>query len=439
MTGTIESSAPDRRRRGTVFRLAATTYVATALGIVTGPIVARALGASGRGEYAAVVSYAAFTTAILALGMTLSITHALLTVKSDAGQVLGVVLRFCAWLVVPALAIAAFVSLVVLRDFGDAGRWGAFAFIALVPVSVFQQCGMSFLIAEGALGTLNVVRLTPLLVGTVGVLILYGLGRLTLASYLVLTLIGSVSTLVLLVRRLGVRPRRGGSLRPQLVFGLRGYPGSMAYFTNLSLDQVLIAPVLGATDLGYYAIAVTIANLPLGLAQALSARAISSAADPAGGLDTVKAGTMMRRGIALGIVCTAAVALIVPLLVPLLYGAAFERVTGLCLVLMIGTIALVITTLAGPMLTVAGRPGSNSIAEVVAVAVTIGGLVALMPQIGVMGASVTSVVAYWLRALLQLWMLRRLGTTRLVPGAVDVIDLGRIVAGKLPIARLRRA
>jgi O-antigen/teichoic acid export membrane protein len=418
--------------------LAATTYAATALGIVTGPIAARALGPTGRGEYAAVVSYATFTTAILALGMTFSITHALLTDKTDPGRVLGVVLRFCAWLVLPSLGVAAVVALVVLHDYSTAGRIGAFVFVAIVPVSVFQQCGNAFLLAEGALGTVNVVRLAPLLLGAVGTVALALLGELTLASYLVLTVAGSLVTLALLIRRLGVRPSRGGSMGPQLRFGARGYPGSLAYFTNLSLDQVLIAPVLGPTDLGYYAIAVAVSNLPLGLAQALSARSISSVAHPDGGLDHEKAGKMVRRGTALGAVCTAAVALIAPVLVPLLYGAAFDRVVGLCLVLMIGTVALAIGTMAGPMLTIAGRPGANSIAELTSVVVTIAGLAALIPPIGVMGAAVTSAAAYWVRALMQLRTLRQLGTARLTPGFADVLDIGQLVAARLP-ARLRRA
>jgi O-antigen/teichoic acid export membrane protein len=385
------------------------------------------------------MSYASFTTAVLAFGMTLSITHALLTERTDPREVLGVVLRFCAWLVVPSVAIAAVVAVFVLSGYSTAGRVGAFVFVAVVPISVFQQCGIAFLTAEGALGALNVVRLAPLLLGAAGVVVLAALGELTLATYLVLTLAGSAITLALLVSRLGVRPARGGVLRPQLRFGMRGYPGSLANFTNTSLDQVLIAPLLGPTDLGYYAIAVTVANLPLGLAQALAARAISSVAAEAGGLDGEKTGAMMRRGVVLGVVCTAAVAAVAPFLVPLLYGAAFDRVVSLCLVLMIGTVAVVVTTLAGPMLTIGGRPGANSIAQLISVVVTVVGLTTLLPSLGVMGAALTSAAAYWVRAILQLRTLRQLSDARLLPTLGDVADVGSVVARKLPVARLRRA
>src|SRR3712207_9548424 len=49
-------------RRGSVVTLASASFLATAFGLVTGPLVARALGPSGRGEVAAATVYATLVT-----------------------------------------------------------------------------------------------------------------------------------------------------------------------------------------------------------------------------------------------------------------------------------------------------------------------------------------------------------------------------------------
>jgi O-antigen/teichoic acid export membrane protein len=419
-------------------RLATASYLMAVLGIVTGPLVARSLGPTGRGEYAAVLTYSGFTAVVIALGMTQTINYALQTLKIEPARVFGVVLRFCGLIVLPAAVIAAGVSVVLLRDFSSTARIGAAVFTALAPLGVLQICLTSFVLAEGALGVLTRVRVAPLLFSAGAVILLAAVGRLTLTTYLIATLVGTLLALGMILHGIRLRPKLGGRLGPQLRFGIRAYPGSLALLANAQLDQALIAPFLGAATLGIYAIAVSLAQLPLGLVQAVAARGISEVSRPEGGLDPDLAGEVLRRGLLLTALFSAAVAVVVPLFIPLIYGAAFSSAVPLCLVLLIGTVAIGVTTTSSFCLTLAGRPGVTSVAELASLVVTACALLALLPTIGVLGAAIASTLAYWTRALLQVRALRGLGVTHFVPRRADVHAVVAIVRQRIPIAALRR-
>jgi O-antigen/teichoic acid export membrane protein len=425
----VTSAAALGRRRGSVTKLASSTYLATLLGIVSGPIIARVLGVEGRGEYAAVMIYSSTAVMILSFGMSLSVNHATLTLRQDPRVVYGNILRFTCLLVLPSLLLAAAV-LPLVWDLSDTARVGAVVFIALAPLGVLQLCLNSFLISESALGSLTVVSMLPLVLNFVGVVVLATTGRLTVQSYLVLTLAGMLATLGLALWSVRLRPRSGGRLGPQFRFGLRAYPGSLAGIANSQLDQLLVAPLLGARDLGHYAVAVTMANLPLGIAQALSARSVRDMTKPEGGLDFVRTAATLRQTIVLSLMVTASLAAVIPALVPLLYGRAFTEVVGLSLVLLIGTVALAISTIAGPALSLAGRPGATSVAQLVALVVTAAGLAISLPLLGVIGAAITTAVAYWIRAGMNLWSLRRAGVIDMCPRVRDFRDVTLMLIGR---------
>lgn len=428
------------RRRGSVAKLASSTYLATLLGIVSGPIIARVLGAEGRGEYAAVMIYSSTATVVLSFGMFLSVNHATLTLRQDPRVVYGNILRFTCLLILPSLLLAAGV-LPIVWDLGTAARVGAVVFVSLAPLGVLQLCLNSFLISEGALGSLTMIRLLPLVLNFVGVVTLALVGILTVETYLVLTLVGLLATVALAVRSVQMRPKSGGRLGPQFRFGMRAYPGSLSGIANSQLDQLLVAPLLGARDLGHYAVAVTLANLPLGIAQALSARSVRDMTRPEGGLDVARTGHTLRQTTVLSILVTGGLALFIPLLVPLLYGHGFTAVVGLSLVLLLGTVALAISTIASPALSLAGRPGAASIAQLVALVITAVGLAISLPLLGVIGAAITTAVAYWVRAVMQLWMLRKCGVTDLMPRLQDLREVTVMLVKRLAqvLRKIRRS
>jgi O-antigen/teichoic acid export membrane protein len=400
--------------------LASASYFAAALGLITGPLVARALGPAGRGEYAAVLIYSDLAIAIVGLGLTRSINYSLQTLNLDPRRVLGVVWRFSALVILPSLLIGVVVSTGVLSGFSTTAQIAALVFVGLAPMGVLQRCLTSFLLAEGALGVLTRVQVAPLLINAAAVVALAVVGQLTLTNYLIATFVTMVVPVAMSIRGVRIRPARGGRLGPQLRFGLRAYPGTLASFANGRLDQALIAPFLGAADLGYYAIAVSMANLPLGLVQAVAARGVSEVGRPGGGLDPDLAGPVIRRGVVVTVLVAIGVAVVVPFFIPLVYGSAFASSVPLALILLVGTLALGVAAMSSFCLNLAGKPGATSIAELLSLVVTAVGLLVMLPTLGVIGAATVSALAYWTRALVQIRALHMVGVTRIVPTWEDV-------------------
>lgn len=429
------------RRRGSVARLASATYATTALGLITAPIVARSIGPEGRGAYAAVMSYSALASTILGLGIALTVNRAVLSEGRDPSLVLGACARFCAFVALPAILIGGLVYRFVLDDYGDVARLAALVFVALAPLGIFQLCLNSLMLASGSLGSYALVRSAPLLINAAGVVFLAAIGQLSLLTYLTVTLVGLLTTLALSIRGAATRPRPGLSIRPLLRFGLRAYPASLAYLGNAQLDQMLVAPFLGAADLGRYAIAVTLASVPLGLIQALGARYQSQMNAPDGSVSFDAVAARMRSAILVGALGAILMAPIVPIAVPILFGSEFAFTTPLCLILLIGSVPQAIGTAAGPALILSNRPGTVSLAQGVGLAVTAVGLAITLPTIGVIGAAITTVVAYMARAVVEIVALRRLGVRGFVPTARDVADLrrrGGDVLRRSPVSRLSR-
>ncbi len=170
------STAPEgdssKRRRGSIARLASATYVGLALGFVTSPIVARVLGPEARGIYAGVYVFSTALVTILAFGMPVAIIYRLVKGLDRPEMLMGSAFRFCAALVLPAAAIAVTVTVWALDVPAGAATYLAVAALALAPIGVLGLCLQGFLLAEGELGPLSVLRVAPLLANFAGVMVL---------------------------------------------------------------------------------------------------------------------------------------------------------------------------------------------------------------------------------------------------------------------------
>ena len=83
-----------------------------------------------------------------------------------------------------------------------------------------------------------------------------------------------------------------------------------------------------------------------------------------------------------------------PALIRLLFGEGFAGAAGVGRVLLVAGVVFGLNRVLEALLQAIGRPLESSIGEGVALAVTAGGLAALLPLMGIMGAGVTSLLAY---------------------------------------------
>src|SRR4051812_47287549 len=84
-------------RRGSVAEYAGASYVPLVLGLVTGPVLARAVGPSGRGDIALVTVFAAILTTLAGLGVPLAIGHSAANKLEDSSRLVATSVRLALW------------------------------------------------------------------------------------------------------------------------------------------------------------------------------------------------------------------------------------------------------------------------------------------------------------------------------------------------------
>ena len=119
-------------------------------------------------------------------------------------------------------------------------------------------------------------------------------------------------------------------------------------------------------------------------------------------------------------IASVALAAISPVIIPLIYGAAFQDAVRPTIILLVGSIPWGGQIVARQCANALGFPGFSSVGECVGLAVTIIGLVLFVPSYGIIGAAVVSVVAYAARFVTTLLLLRKEGVRHFVPGFDDV-------------------
>ena len=424
-----------KKQRGSVAGLASATYFGLALGLVTSPIVARVLGPAARGEYAAVYIYSTALLTVLALGVPMAVIYRLVHRLDSPHELLGTAIRFTAVLSIPGIAIAVALTARVLDLPAGPATYLAAISLSLAPLGVLGVCLQGFLTAAGSLRPLTWLRVMPLLVNFLGVVLLALAKQLSLVTYLALTIAVAILGLLLAWYLVGVRPRGHARWLPLLKFGLRGYPASFARLLNFQADQVILVPLVSPTQLAFYAIAVTISQLPQSISEAVGTRAMGSVVGPDRSIRSGKTEQYLRLNLLASLIVCAGILVAAPFLIPLIYGKAFVGTVVPLLLLLPGSIASAGTSVAAACLNTAGRPGVTSAAEASALAITAVGLLVALPRFGIAGAAAVSSIAYTYRYIVQLVALRRFGVRQLLPKLDDVLQL----INALPHPRLSTA
>jgi O-antigen/teichoic acid export membrane protein len=226
-------------------------------------------------------------------------------------------------------------------------------------------------------------------------------------------------------------------------YGLRSWGIATAGLANSRLDQVLMLPVAGAVQLGYYAVAVSLAELTTPITGAIAQVLFPEAAARRSWVSVAQAvrGTVIVVGsLSLGGIAIA------PLVIPLAFGHDFSDAVPMAQVLFVAGVPLALRLLLGAGFLAAGRPGLSSKSQIVALCVTAAGLAALVPAYGAIGAAYTSLAAYSTACAFSAWQARRLTgmsyVTLLVPHWSDVRWLAtqlRHVAPKVGHGRWNRS
>lgn len=379
---------------------AVTSVISVAIystGIVTGPLLARALGPSGRGDYAAVVAPATVVVWLIAFGMPTSAAYH--SDRIPEAKVLSSVTMFGIVIGLPAGA-----ALWVLAPRYFAGHppttvtW-ARLYLLVLPFMVGMSAALEIRRRRSPDMGWNLWRAAPLVVPAVATAGLAITGRLTLTSALGASFAGSVLPAFLLVGRL--RPIRS-KFRPDLttlrtIFPYAARASVVAASTSVTsrLDQVVLVALVAPSQLGLYAVAVTVASVTNPLSSGLALAMFGHLRPEDGSARTT---TRVRRTVLATALVSAVVGTLLAILAPLLlrvgFGGRFEAAATPLRLLLPGAVAFDVLAVLGTKLYSDGRPGEASLAGLVGAGVTLLGLAAAAPRFGINGAAAVTSCAF---------------------------------------------
>lgn len=437
--GAATATLPERRRHAGSARptmwLVAGNLAFNLLGLMTGPILAQALGPAGRGTLAAILVPLFVASWVATLGLPAFARRsaaregrprALVATLSIIALASGLI----AFLAAPAIASALAEGRDVVHDLLLVG-------LALLPLFIAGNILVSVLAGLERWRYYLAAQLLPPAATLIGLVLLWVAGELTVTT----AAITSLGALLLVYLPAALALRGEGAFRFELplarralAFGIRAWPGQLGSLANGRLDQLLMIPLVGAADLGFYVVAWTVSTGPTVLGRAFAWAVVPRVARG----DAHIVFTASRILLPAALLSSALIAAVTPVMLPLLFGHEFEKAVGVACILLCGSVALQGEILLGEALSASGRPGLYTMGQMIALAVTVPGLLALLPVLGIYGAALVSVGAHLAQFSFLLWAARRyfagsyLGL--LVPRRSDL----RTVAAVLP-RRSRRS
>jgi O-antigen/teichoic acid export membrane protein len=322
----------------------ATGVIGQATLVISGVVVARALGPEHRGVLALVFVLSALAAQVGSLGVPVSVTYWIAALETNPKALLQSLGRFRRVQLLAVLTSQAALIVAVLEPKSPGGfLWVGFASLAATAAALIQMYGLAVLQGLRRFGAFNVLRSLNAALYLLGVVALWVVDKATLTPVALVFIAASVASAAatsLVVARLG--PVGGASdevpARRLVSFGVRSLVGSSPPVETFRLDQLLVGLVLSPIALGYYVVALAFTNLTRFVAQSIGAVTYPGVAATA---DRSMRARLIRRDFGLAaVVCggiTLALVVLIPTLLPFFFGSDFEPATMPAQILLVAT------------------------------------------------------------------------------------------------------
>ncbi|MGY1635503.1 lipopolysaccharide biosynthesis protein [Geodermatophilus sp. SYSU D00742] len=373
--------------------------------LATGPILARGLGPEGRGELAALLTPLTVADAFAAVGTPLAAAFYV-----RAGADLRKVRRI-GLLIVGVSGTLTAATLIILADFILSSyadlvplfRWLCIG-VALGAVIEFYRGVRA---GQEAYGRLNLNLWLGALGRLVGVVTLAYMGELTPGRVAFLSIAtGLLAALALFKRKPpgAAPPNRSVNLGEMTKFSLRTWFGVLASSFAARLDQFLLITIVTRDELGYYAVAVTAAQVPMAVFPVLQRQLLNRAVTVS---DPRELALSSRLAVALALGLCIPCALLMPILVPLLFGDAFTQSVRLAQILIIAAALWGVGQSLTGLLVGSERPGRASWGDGLGVTALLVLILPLAHRFGPVGAAWAVVASNALSVMFKASQLRR--------------------------------
>ncbi len=333
VTRLLEPMLKTPLRRATMESVA-TGFASQAVLIVSGILVARLLGAEGRGYLALLVLFPILLTQIGLCGVPQALTY-YVSQRPDSSK--SLIKMTIPVLFMQCIGLTALQGLIVMlyttgkpADVSQAG----YASLIVVPGIIIHEYGLALFQGIGKFRIFNIQRLMPALLYALSIVFVFLSNSASIRVVVIVwssiyVLVGCI-TFLLAWRELSGESsldnnKNKPTIRRILSFGLKGMIGWTEPLESFRLDQLICGLLLTPTALGLYVVAQAFTNLPRFLAQS-----VGFIAYPA--ISTGKEDPLMQHKIQRFIYYTAvvntvivtALVILMPLLITFLFGQEFQ-------------------------------------------------------------------------------------------------------------------
>jgi O-antigen/teichoic acid export membrane protein len=397
----------------TIARTAGFNMASTVAAGLGGILLARTLGPTVRGEYAAITAW--FGMALMVGGMGQPAALCFYVARDPLRARQYVATSRAMMLTTGVLALVAGMLLAPVLSRGNPEVAAGYRIAFGASIVAFVGASYTFSLQARDLSRWNVVRVSQPVLSVVAMVALWALRLLTLRTALIVLAVTMLVQLCWAYRccrhvRLTPGHLDFRLVRPLATYGAAQIAALTPAALNAYLDQLVLSQIVAPADLGRYAIAVSLTSVPIPLVAAIGNVAFPRLASRR----VITEGTRRLQvhavlgsaGLAAGMLVP--LALVAYWLVPLVFGAGYRAAVPLLWILTPGAVFLACGQVVGDLLRGRNHPAVVAWAQGLAAIFTVALLFALLPVVGVAGAAIASTVSYGVALAVMLRSLWRL-------------------------------
>jgi len=381
------------------------------ISFITGILTARLLGPEGRGELAVVILWPSVIAAVGSLGIRDALIfeqakglHSKATLAGTAiilAACQSSVLMLLGWFLIPILTKGQTNQIISLTQ-----KYLFFIFLNLTSLYL-----IALLQGRLHITLYNITRISVNLFYLLGIVILAFSNLVTVENVAFTLLVSNVITVILAltftVRNSGLNFHfQLAIVKGLFIYGLKSHVGGISHMFNERLDQMVLALLLSPKELGWYVVAVSVANMTKVAASPFAQMIFPRVT----GQEQSHQKLIIRVYSRYALLSTGILAFFLyftlPYLLPFVYGNEYRPSIVTAEVLVVASVFLGIGLVWRQALAGLGEPLIASQAEVLSLIVTAAGIYFLVPTYGILGAAWVSLVAYSLAVFYLGWKLK---------------------------------
>ncbi|MBF4478310.1 Polysaccharide biosynthesis protein [Rhodococcus rhodochrous] len=378
-----------------------------ALGILSGPILAHAMGAEGRGQFASIMQPITMAAAVASLGIPSAVAYFIARGRNarDCYR-LGLFLGIVPTAIV--IAVMVFYGRIVSENqnipyFFLLACWSSIIVSAVVQIRRGSWQGV------GQWRLLDIERGAGAVLRFLFVVVVALVGITSATYFSAAALISFVIAAAILFIPLPKDNSRSGDWSSMGKYSLLASIGTISTIASSRLDQLLMPAAASARELGYYAVAVTVAEIPLVLATLAARNSLQKSAKGASNI------AIMRECLFFFAVCVLAVLAILvtaPIVTPIVFGSDFGPSVLPMQILAISSLLTWVSVVASSVLSGRGYPGIGSVISIASLGTTVVAFVVFWSAVSSMTASVIALGSSAVGAIVGVLLLAKLPRPR---------------------------